>query len=893
VEPFLVRLSRLALPLSFVLAAVGLPAGSPPAVAAPAGSGQFVLSPEGNRLWAYDAATGAAQLVNPAENGSGDPGMPPPTGSSPRDINGQVCVSPDQRHVVTGEDTVFGEGTSHDPRIAGWGYFAISGSRLDEIRIRQIGKLAPEAGPGPGYTGDPDNFGCGFLDSRRLVTTAIGNTLPGEPANGQLFLWFAPFDRRFRKELAKNGDGFLVGEVAHCELDHTLATAGGVAVDRNGDVYVATNRPTEIPGGDPGGIWRFSGRFPRSLRECTPAFLERNVTKELIIPISSAAPADPTAPTPSAVAISPEDTLYVSSVFSGTVSEFSKDGVWMRDLYPLSPVSPRTGPTTQTPFGLAVTRDGSLWIADLGIALAAPAPGQGSVIRVPLADVAPIPETVKDGLTFPDGLGVYSPRTSPASGKRAASEWPCGDWGMYGRTLSRQFSNGSGCPTRISPQTVGALQPAWTFRVPPEPGDQTTFTASPAIVDGVVYVGSWNGVMYALNLSDGSVIWEHQTDDAPGATFGPIVSSAAVADVGARRMVFFGSGPRLHALDAADGHEVWSRYFGKLPGDPDDPAEVESSPLVWNDTVYVGMDVHNQRGDETGNNRGGIFALDARTGRVRWKYHSEAAAGQPASGCGGVWGSPTLDMQTELLYFGTANCPAVNDNPRLPMEEITALRARTGKRVWTFRPHQPPGQESYDDQDEDFGATPNLFHDQRGRKILGAGSKDGSYYALHPATGKVLWNTSVTSPAPGVGGFIGSPAVWGGHVFGAVAIGSPPWYHSLDGRTGNVRWQGTAGPSYGASAVTSGVVFAGALDFTVKAFDAETGRVLWSSPALGAVSSGPAVVGDMLLIGSGTSTSDACAKDLPASEVCLAAFDAALSQQGGLHAYRLPALPLP
>ncbi|MEX2458592.1 MAG: PQQ-binding-like beta-propeller repeat protein, partial [Actinomycetota bacterium] len=805
------RLSALSL---LLLAASLTPASAQLGTSVPeseAGTRQFVLSPEGNHLWAYDAATGEAQLVNLAQNGSGNPGVAPPKGSARRDINGQVCVTPDQRHVITGEDTVIGEGGSHDPRIAGWGYFAISGSRIGEMRIRQVGKLAPEAGPGPGYTGDPDNFGCGFLDARRLVTTAIGNTLPGEPANGQLFLWFGPFERRFRQASA-DGATFFVGEVPHCELDHTLATAGGIAVDpRNGDVYVATNRPTEIPGGEPGGIWRFSGRFPRSPRECTPAFLERNVTKELVIPLSEAALADPTAPTPSAVVVSQDDTLYVSSVFSGTVSEFTKDGVWMRDLYPLSPVAPRTGPTTNTPFGLAQTNDGTLWIADLGIALAAPAPGQGSVIRVPLADTVPVPETVKDGLTFPDGLGVYSPRAGrrPTSPARANSQWPCGNWGMYGRTLAREFS--SDCPTPISPDTVAALQPAWVFRAPLEPGDQTTFTASPTVVEGVVYVGGWNGVMYALNLEDGSVLWAHQTEESTGATFGPIVSTAAVADVGARRMVFFGSGPHLYALDAKDGRRVWTRGFGKLPAGQDDPAEVESSPVVWNGTVYLGMDVHNQRGDETGNNRGGVFALDARTGAIRWRYHSELGTGQPASGCGGVWGSPTIDAQTGLLYFGTANCPAVNDNPKLPMEEITALNARSGRRVWTFRPHQPPGQAAYDDLDEDFGATPNLFRDSNGRKVLGAGSKDGSYYALHPATGKVLWNTGVTEPAPGVGGFIGSPAAWNGNVFGGTAIGSPPWYHAFDGATGEVLWQGVAGPSYAASAVTNGVVFAGAL----------------------------------------------------------------------------------
>ena len=385
---------------------IAVPAAEPPATS------QFVLSPEGNHLWAYDVATNKHQLVVRAVNGD-DPGEKPPPGSEPRDINGQICVTPDQRHIITGEDTVIAQsgGDSHDPRIAGWGYFAIKGSKLGEIAVHEVGKLAPNAGKGPGYTGDPDNYGCGFLDGNRLLTTAIGNTLPGEEANGQLFLWFGPFDAGFR-QVTDNGVSFFVGEVPHCEIDHTLATAGGITIDpKNGDVYVATNRPDDQ--GNPGGIWRFRGRFPTSAAECTPQFLEANLTKTQIIPSIKGAPADPRTPTPSAVVISPDDTLYVSSVFSGSVSEFTKGGRWVRDIYPVSPVTPFTGPTTQTPYGLAVTRDGSLWIADLGILLDSPASGQGSVIRVRFdADGNPAPggETVRDGLTFPDGLGVYTPR---------------------------------------------------------------------------------------------------------------------------------------------------------------------------------------------------------------------------------------------------------------------------------------------------------------------------------------------------------------------------------------------------------------------------------------------------------------------------------------------------
>jgi hypothetical protein len=84
----------------------------------------------------------------------------------------------------------------------------------------------------------------------------------------------------------------------------------------------------------------------------------------------------------------------------------------VRDIYPQSPVALRKGPTGNTPFGLAVTADGALWIADLGIVLAEPIGGQGSLIRVGFdenRDPKLRPKVIRNGLTFPDGLGVYTP----------------------------------------------------------------------------------------------------------------------------------------------------------------------------------------------------------------------------------------------------------------------------------------------------------------------------------------------------------------------------------------------------------------------------------------------------------------------------------------------------
>src|SRR5690242_14080358 len=68
-------------------------------------------------------------------------------------------------------------------------------------------------------------------------------------------------------------------------------------------------------------------------------------------------------------------------------------------------------------------------------------------------------------------------------------------WPMYGKNLAHSFSNPH---SEITSKNVSTLVPAWTFAT----GDAVT--ASPAVVDGVVYVGAWDGFFYALDARTGS-----------------------------------------------------------------------------------------------------------------------------------------------------------------------------------------------------------------------------------------------------------------------------------------------------------------------------------------------------------------------------------------------------
>jgi outer membrane protein assembly factor BamB len=205
------------------------------------------------------------------------------------------------------------------------------------------------------------------------------------------------------------------------------------------------------------------------------------------------------------------------------------------------------------------------------------------------------------------------------------------DWPMYGRDLGHSFSNPD---SGINPSNVASLQQAWAFPT----GDAVS--ASPTVVDGVVYVGSWDGYFYALDANSGNLKWKFKLDcqytvlpipphclppgfPQPSRTMtdgGIVTSSAAVADVptwaGIKRVLYFGGGKTLYALYADSGTLFWKRV---ICGNPDffacafdllDPTRIFSSPAVSGGSVFVGHDV-----DGVNHYSGGFEAIDAATGK--------------------------------------------------------------------------------------------------------------------------------------------------------------------------------------------------------------------------------------------------------------------------------------
>ena len=113
--------------------------------------------------------------------------------------------------------------------------------------------------------------------------------------------------------------------------------------------------------------------------------------------------------------------------------------------------------------------------------------------------------------------------------------------------------------------------------------------SSPAVVDGVVYVGSGDGTLYALDAASGDERWHFATGER-------IFSSPSVVD----GVFYVGSDDaNLYAVDATSGDERWRFTAGD---------SIQSSPSVVDGVVYIGSNDDN------------LYAVDAASGEERWHF---------------------------------------------------------------------------------------------------------------------------------------------------------------------------------------------------------------------------------------------------------------------------------
>jgi len=305
--------------------------------------------------------------------------------------------------------------------------------------------------------------------------------------------------------------------------------------------------------------------------------------------------------------------------------------------------------------------------------------------------------------------------------------------------------------------------------------------SSPVIDNKKIYFGSDDGNVYAIDAESGREIWRRSTK-------GPVPSTPAVA----AGIVYFASyDGNFYALNAETGALKWKfatggeRRFeakglhGMQPKNQTiaDPFDIYlSSPVVADGMVYFGS------GD------GNLYALDAATGDLRWKFKTGDV----------VHASPAF--VNGVVFVGSWD------------SHFYAVDAKTGKEKWRFHGGEDP-----------------LIHNQVGFQSSPAvidgtvytGCRDAQVYALDASTGKEKWRFDNA-----LSWVITSPAVTRGKVFFATSDSS--LYHMADAATGKslVRQQGKA-YMFSSPAIAGDVAIIGVLNGTLEARDANTGELLW------------------------------------------------------------------
>lgn len=276
----------------------------------------------------------------------------------------------------------------------------------------------------------------------------------------------------------------------------------------------------------------------------------------------------------------------------------------------------------------------------------------------------------------------------------------------------------------------------------------------PAVAEGIVYFSSDDGYLFAVNARTGKQIWKFDMG-RPLIARKPVPeswdymqSSPAVAD----GVVYSGtSNKEFYAVDAKTGREKWRVQIGLY---------VRSSPAVINGVVYFGDWL------------GTFYALDAKTGQTKWTFSTygpvipsptvvdgtiyvgskfpclyaiDAGTGQQkwCFSFGSSWVESSAAVVNGTIYVGSSD-----------WQRVSAVDAATGEPKWHFQTKGDPW------------CSPAVSNG-----VVYIGATSGYFYALDAASGAELWSIrtgkalKTVEPVRFYGGVVSSPTVVNGVVY--------------------------------------------------------------------------------------------------------------------------------
>lgn len=446
---------------------------------------------------------------------------------------------------------------------------------------------------------------------------------------------------------------------------------------------------------------------------------------------------------------------------------------------------------------------------------------------------------------------------------------------------------------QINRSNISKLAPVWAFETGvPEGGMQST----PLVVDGVMYTTSALNKIFALDAATGERKWTYSYNFADKGAIPPLYGTWNRGVAIWEGLLFMGTvDNHVVAVDAETGREVWdvevedARQCG---------CSITGAPLVAKGMVITGV----TGGDSA--HRGYLNAFDAKTGRHLWRFWTIPATGEPGNetwegdswklGGGSTWMTGTYDSELDSIYWGVGN-PAADfwggdrEGSNLYTESIVALDPETGKVKWHYQeiPHDVwdydsayeivlldmeikgrqhkvilnPNKSGYvwilDRTNGDFlGAWPLIKHsnwvqgiDEDGNLVGRNEPEPGVQTLICPAIGGGRsWNHGAYSPD--TGWFYSTGLEWcqqltvarqqgelgQGFFGGEFQVAHPPgedaYAHlsAYDPRTGERKWQyRTKYPLLASQLATAGgLLFTGDAQGRFFALDQDSGQELWS-----------------------------------------------------------------
>ncbi len=320
-----------------------------------------------------------------------------------------------------------------------------------------------------------------------------------------------------------------------------------------------------------------------------------------------------------------------------------------------------------------------------------------------------------------------------------------------------------------------AIDVRWKFKFEEE------IRSTPTVHQGLLFVGSYDNNLWALNIENGQLRWKFPTD-------GGVATTPAIAEE--ENLVIAGSNDfSIYAVDIRSGRQSW-----KLTTQ----GPIRCSPTVAHGHVFFGSDDHKFYAvrvatgraawkydagspirsrpaltDEAiifGTDLGDVFALDL-SGQLKWRFKTKRA----------VMSSPVV--HEGIVFFGSGDT------------HMYALEAKNGWSVWRYRTAKSVISSP-------TVANGNVYF----------GSVDGFVYALDASSGRERWKFKAGDQVTS------SPA----HFNGAIYIGGVDGkVYSIDAKTGKERWSYTTGGAItGSPCVADGMVYIGSTDQHVYALKA-------------------------------------------------------------------------